>query len=1070
MNIKKHVFVLFFSFFLFGMVVAPKAMAETQTGVTLNGATIRTDASDGKQGLRFKITVTNAEDVKECGILLAKKSTISNYEEITYDTSKALRIGTDKANYRNLYKKTKNKDESITVEYIATVVDIPSTSYAADIIAKGYIKKSDGTLIYTEGTTRNIQQVANAAGMTLEEDGSVASLGGTKLISSGDWNLGVLTDLSKSTYSGKDVYISFRMRMQGKTADGSQTVKLQTNATTSYPVLATVPIKNEWVSINIEKYPFPTFTDSYPVLYINKDEAVDATDMEFYIKDFSISTSPISTPTPTATPVVTATASATTTPAVTVSATPTAVSTVTPAPATLLTQNCNTMTKTGKYTGEISTPFSGLALYGNGDGCSSSYTFSGTNKLYRIIVKGASSNSSAASVSVYVGESKRGSVSFTGTSLQSQSVDFKLLEETGNLDIKFLLETDNGSNDTYLNCFDLICLGDLPEPPAAPVPSGGAAYTGTYRNMFKEAGYSEAEITEKVNNAWQKLFYGSEDERIFYPVGDDMAYIYTADTDDVRSEGMSYGMMICVQMDKQEEFNKLWKWAKTYMQHTEGEFKGYFAWKCSSSGSKMENTPASDGEEYFATALLFASARWGDGQGIFDYNAEAQELLNNMYYHDNGSVTVNSLFNATHKMPVFCPVGSAMNYTDSSYHLPAFYEVWALCAEEHNDFWSEAAEASRQHFKDTTNETTGLGPDYSEYDGTPTGGNHADFRFDAWRIASNIACDFAWWGKDSWATTHADRIQAFFAGKGVEEYGNQWTLDGTQLDPDHSPGLVAMNSVASLAASKQVTWQFLEDFWNISPTTGKYRYYDGCLYMMGLLHCSGNFRVYLPNGITAAPSSTITPTTATFDKEETKQEDVSVTMNLNDNELSQIKNGSTVLAEGSDYTVNGTEVVISKSYLSTLQTGSTTLTFVFSAGRNAKLVLTIKDTTEGVVEDPSGPFEQITAAAFSDSNDVTVADGVVTFNSKDSWIAFDLDFGTNSVKNAVVSVKEPSYGAQVFVYMDELSNQVGTIYNCGNGSWTETSNNCSITSGTHKVYIKMNTAGVQMKYLKFTKN
>ena len=77
MNIKKHVFVLFFSFFLFGMVVAPKAMAETQTGVTLNGATIRTDASDGKQGLRFKITVTNAEDVKECGILLAKKSTIS---------------------------------------------------------------------------------------------------------------------------------------------------------------------------------------------------------------------------------------------------------------------------------------------------------------------------------------------------------------------------------------------------------------------------------------------------------------------------------------------------------------------------------------------------------------------------------------------------------------------------------------------------------------------------------------------------------------------------------------------------------------------------------------------------------------------------------------------------------------------------------------------------------------------------------------------------------------------------------------------------------------------------------
>ena len=50
-----------------------------------------------------------------------------------------------------------------------------------------------------------------------------------------------------------------------------------------------------------------------------------------------------------------------------------------------------------------------------------------------------------------------------------------------------------------------------------------------------------------------------------------MAYIYTADTDDVRSEGMSYGMMICVQMDKREEFNRLWKWAKTYMQSIQVE-------------------------------------------------------------------------------------------------------------------------------------------------------------------------------------------------------------------------------------------------------------------------------------------------------------------------------------------------------------------------------------------------------------------------------------------------------------------------------------------------------------------
>lgn len=750
--------------------------------------------------------------------------------------------------------------------------------------------------------------------------------------------------------------------------------------------------------------------------------------------------------------------------------TPTSVPTPTPEPMSVLQMDCNKMTTTGPYAGTMSDPFEGVKLYGNGDGVKTSYTFEGTNKKYRIILKGASTNNTAAGISLYIGDVKKGTASFTGTELQEQVIDFKMQDdETGTLEIFFKLETDNGSNDTCLQSFELILLGDIPEPPAAPVPVGGAAYTGNYRNMFRELGHTEEEIDTKVADAWQKFFYGTEDEKIYYPVGSDMAYIYTADTNDVRSEGMSYGMMICVQMDKQEEFDRLWKWAKTYMQHTSGEFKDYFAWQCSTSGNKMDNTPAPDGEEYFATALLFASARWGDGDGIYDYNGEAQKLLNAMYYHDNGSVTVNSIFNATHKMPVFCPIGSALNYSDPSYHLPAFYEIWALSAEEHNDFWSEAAEASRQHFKDATNETTGLGPDYSNFDGTPTGGNHADFRFDAWRIAGNIACDYAWWGKDSWATTHADRIQGFFSEKGVEDYGNQWSLDGKELDSDHSPGLVAMNATASLAASNKQAWAFLENFWNISPTTGKYRYYDGCLYMMGLLHCSGRFRAYLPDGTKPAVSSTITADSTEFDKEETKQCPIQVTMTLNGNTLTQIENEGAVLVANKDYTVQGNTVTISAAYLATLNTGKASISFVFSAGRKAVLSISVKDTTQGVVPEPSSPFEQMAAAAFTDSNEVEVQDGIVTFNSTDSWIAFDLDFGTDTVQNAVVYVKEPNNSGQVFICMDSESNKVSTIYNLGNGSWTEAKNNCSITSGEHKVYVKVNKAGVQMEWIKFTK-
>ena len=729
---------------------------------------------------------------------------------------------------------------------------------------------------------------------------------------------------------------------------------------------------------------------------------------------------------------------------------------------------CSKMTCGGSYAGPVSgKEYSAVALYGNGDYCTTSYEFVGTNKKYRMVVKGASSNSTTANVSVYIGGKKVGTVGFAGTTLSEQSFEFKMTDVTGNQEIKFLLETDNGSNDTYVNSYELYYIGDVKPFPDAPTPASmGAVSTGNYRNLFKELGYSDAEIDEKVESAWQKLFYGNEEERIYYPVGDDMAYIYTADTDDVRSEGMSYGMMICVQMDKQEEFNRLWKWAKTYMQHTSGEFKGYFAWQMKTDGSKISGTPASDGEEYFATSLLFASARWGNGEGIYNYNKEAQEILTTMLHQADDGQGVN-MFDKTYKMPVFCPIGNAATYSDPSYHLPAFYEVWAIEAEQDNDFWSEAAEASRQHFKDATNENTGLGPDYSEYTGAAKNeGNHGDFRYDAWRIAANIACDYAWWAKDSWATTHSNRIQSFFYNQGVDSYGNLWSLDGTKnYSTDHSPGLVAMNATASLASSDKKSWSFLENFWNISPTTGKYRYYDGCLYMMGLLHCSGKFKAYLSGDTpVVGVNGKISTTSAEFDLSADKQEDVTTKIILNGvRALSEIRNKNTVLEKGKDYTISGDIVSICKEYLSKQAVGVTKLTFVFDAGKNAVMSITIKDSKSPDVPVVSGPFEKIKAKDYVDSKDVKIEDGKVTLNSTDSYIAFDLDFGSETAKSITAYVKEPNNSGQLFVRSGSLSSNPATVWNLGNGSWKEANSGLNPTvTGSTKIYIQTNKPGVQI--------
>ena len=141
----------------------------------------------------------------------------------------------------------------------------------------------------------------------------------------------------------------------------------------------------------------------------------------------------------------------------------------------------------------------------------------------------------------------------------------------------------------------------------------GAFDTKEYRNLFLESGKSEKEIEDRIQEIWDTFFYGPEDERIYHPVGEDMGYLEDTGNHDARTEGMSYGMMICVQLDRKEEFDRIWKWAYTYMWQKSGENEGYFAWSCALDGKKNAEGAAPDGEEFFAMALFFASHRWGDG-------------------------------------------------------------------------------------------------------------------------------------------------------------------------------------------------------------------------------------------------------------------------------------------------------------------------------------------------------------------------------------------------------------------------------------------------------------------------
>lgn len=378
----------------------------------------------------------------------------------------------------------------------------------------------------------------------------------------------------------------------------------------------------------------------------------------------------------------------------------------------------------------------------------------------------------------------------------------------------------------------------------------GAYYTGEYRNLFVEVlGKSEAEVQAKVEKVWKHFFTPGAATSVYCEVGDDMAYIHDVGNNDVRTEGQSYGMMISVQLDKKTEFDKLWRWAKKYMQHDGNEWDGYFAWQCKTDGTKIDAGCAPDGEEYIITALLLASNRWGN-DGEINYNAEAQNILKKIM-NKTGVKGVNNMFNAENHMVVFSPYYDNVKFSDPSYCLPGFMELWALWAEENNDFWSEAATAARKLLRESSNATTGLFPDYSLYDGTPyrpdwQGYDTKQYKYDAIRCAMNVGMDYNWFRADSANQTEMlTRLMTFFKQDGYRH--GYFDCDGGNPEGNYNEGVAGTNGVGCFAvADEALTKEVLNKFWRTSPPTGTWRYYNGMVYFLSLLNASGNFRIYKP--------------------------------------------------------------------------------------------------------------------------------------------------------------------------------------------------------------------------------
>ena len=364
-----------------------------------------------------------------------------------------------------------------------------------------------------------------------------------------------------------------------------------------------------------------------------------------------------------------------------------------------------------------------------------------------------------------------------------------------------------------------------------------------FENRFRRIGVSDEQVDQRVMDAFHTIFFDPE-EKLYLEVDPDSACMVDTGNTDARSEGMSYGMMMAVQMDRRDLFDRLWQFSKRYMYQKDGKYFGYFAWSVDLTGRHNAEGPAPDGEEYFAMALFMASARWGDGTGIFDYGAQARDILMHCVHQPELAPGGRAMWDPANHLIRFVPEA---DYTDPSYHLPHFYRVFAERARaEDRAFWLEASRQSRRYIALSAHKTTGMSPEYAEYDGSEKLMFGKDFAYysDAYRVAMNIALDALWFGPAPELRDVAVRLQAFFRDKREEDY-MAYQLDGTPAGEKamHPVAITAALAAASLLDGPDADL-YLRRFWETPLRKGKRRYYDNCLYFFSLMMLAGVYRIY----------------------------------------------------------------------------------------------------------------------------------------------------------------------------------------------------------------------------------
>lgn len=389
---------------------------------------------------------------------------------------------------------------------------------------------------------------------------------------------------------------------------------------------------------------------------------------------------------------------------------------------------------------------------------------------------------------------------------------------------------------------------DDPDEPDAGVVGGSGGTPGTTTNppnhLVDVLGRPPAAVERQIEEAFQQLFHGDpRSEAIYVEVGDGSAYIFDVHHDDTRADALGFGLLISALLDKQMEFDAVWLFTKNHAQFSEGPKQGYLHGTCDESGSPCSEEVGTFGGFHAVTGLFIAEARWGNGDGIYDYGGEARALLDafrNKETHNGGVVEgVINIF-GPEALPHHEPNEAFAMQVRPGSLMPGYFQYWGELTGD--DYWYQAAERARALLRSVANPDIGLTPGTVYFDGTFVEGE-SDFKEPSYNVAFNIAVDWAWYAADPGLIDIANRLVRFFDAFGGS-YPSLFTYDGGALSQNPSGALVALNGAAAGIATIPARERFIRTVSETPIQTGAFRYFDGINQLLSLMYLAGYVRPY----------------------------------------------------------------------------------------------------------------------------------------------------------------------------------------------------------------------------------